>query len=464
MSSTTSTQKIGPIALAPSVTRAHAWTFLYGAFVSIGLLTFITIGQTYILNEHLKIPISEQGRISGDLVFLTEIVALLLFVPAGVLIDRIGRRPIYVIGLLLLGLTYVLYPLATTTTALFVFRIIYAVGIVAVAGGLSTVLVDYPAERSRGKLVAIVGFLNGLGIVFINQGFGMLPEFFAGQGASGTDAGLYTHLIVATLAVISAVILAVGLKGGTPVAKSERPPLKELLVSGFAEARNPRILLAYGAAFIARGDQSINATFLVLWGTTAGLAAGMESAEAVKNGTFIFVISQLSALVWAPVLGPVIDRLNRVTALSVGLALGATGNLSVLLLDDPLASYGVVFFILLGIGQISVFLSAQSLIGQEAPSAKRGVVLGAFNISGAIGILLITTSGGRLFDGVDPRAPFVVVGAISVLLLLFSLYVRMRAPGKVASEIEAERMQARAQVAGETRPAQRQIDDSRHRP
>jgi MFS family permease len=431
-------EKIGPIHFAPSITRTNAWTFLYAAFVSIGLLTFITVGQTYILNEHLKVAVSEQGRISGDLVFLTEIVALLLFVPAGMLIDRIGRRPVYVAGFLLLAMTYILYPLATSTGELFLFRAIYAVGIVAVAGGLSTVLADYPAERSRGKLVAVVGLLNGLGIVFINQGFGMLPEVFTGQGLSGTQAGFLTHAIIAGLAAVSALVVALGLKGGTPVARQERLPFRELFVSGFAAARNPRILLAYGAAFVARGDQSINATFLVLWGTTAGLAVGMESAEAVKHGTFIFVISQLAALVWAPILGPLIDRLNRVSALALGMAFGAIGNLAVVLLDNPLASYGVFFFVLLGIGQISVFLAAQSLIGQEAPVAKRGSVLGAFNIAGAIGILLITTSGGRLFDGIDPRAPFVVVGTINVLLLAASLYVRLRAPGKAPGEIEAE--------------------------
>jgi hypothetical protein len=45
------------------------------------------------------------------------------------------------------------------------------------------------------------------------------------------------------------------------------------------------------------------------------------------------------------------------------------GNLSLLLLDDPLASCRIIFCILLGIGQVSVFLSAQSRIGQAAPWA-----------------------------------------------------------------------------------------------
>jgi sugar phosphate permease len=109
------------------------------------------------------------------------------------------------------------------------------------------------------------------------------------------------------------------------------------------------------------------------------------------------------------------------------MVLAAIGNLALLLLADPYGDYRLVFFILQGIGQISVFLAAQALIGQEAPQNQRGSVLGAFNISGAAGILIITAVGGRLFDAVDPRAPFVVVGSINVLLFFASLYVRLRA-------------------------------------
>ncbi|NTU97856.1 MAG: MFS transporter, partial [Chlorobiaceae bacterium] len=58
--------KIGPVTLAPSVLPHHGWTFFFAAFVSIGFVTFVSIGQAYILNENLKIPISQQGTISGN--------------------------------------------------------------------------------------------------------------------------------------------------------------------------------------------------------------------------------------------------------------------------------------------------------------------------------------------------------------------------------------------------------------
>lgn len=418
--------RIGPIQLAPGVLPRHGWSFFVAGFLSIGLMTFINVGQTFVLNEHLGVPESAQGGISGNLVFLTEIVTLLCFLPAGILIDRIGRRPIYAIGFLMLALTYVLYPLAQSVGALFYFRAIYGLGVVAVAGALSTVLVDYPAEASRGKLVAIIGVLSGLGIVFTNQGFGAMPEALIKAGFSGEQAGLYTHLMVAGLCLLAAMIVMLGLKPGIPIHRDQRPSVAALFKGGFAAARNPRVALAYCAAFIARGDQSVNAIFLILWGTLAGKAAGMDAGEAVKNGTLIFVIAQISALFWAPILGPLLDRIDRVSALALCMALAAIGNLSLLLLDDPLASYGIIFYILLGIGQISVFLGGQSLIGQEAPAESRGSVLGAFNISGAIGILLITLVGGHLFDAINPRAPFVVVGAINILLFFACLGVRLR--------------------------------------
>ncbi len=420
-----------PIWLAPGVRPHHGWSFLGASFFSIALMTFIAVSQPYVLSEYLKVPIAQQGTISGDLAFWTELITLALFIPAGILVDRVGRRSVYAVGLLLLGLTYALYPMADSVGDLYWDRIVYAMGVVTVAGALSTVLADYPQERSRGKLVAIVGFLGGLGIAVVNPSFGALPSALTRAGWSGEQAGLVAHLAIAVLAAAVALLVALGLKGGTPVHKDDRPRVRQLFVSGFSHARNPRILLAYGAAFIARGDQSVNANFLVLWGSTASIAAGMGNAEALKQGIGFFVTAQVAALLWAPVMGPLIDRLDRVTVLALCMGLAAIGNFSLLLLDDPLGGNAIWFFVMLGIGQISVYLGAQSLIGQEAPTRERGSVIGAFNVSGAFGILLITVVGGRLFDHVDPRAPFVVVGVINLILLLASVAVRVKSPSPV---------------------------------
>jgi len=231
---------------------------------------------------------------------------------------------------------------------------------------------------------------------------------------------------VAAIATLAAIVCAGGLKKGVPFKQKKRPRLRELFTNGLTAARNPRISLSYAAAFIARGDQSINGTFISLWGMNAGIAMGLTPDDAFWKGTVIFIITQVAALVWAPMIGPLIDRINRVTALAVCMGLAMLGNLSVLLLDNPFEPIGYLVFILMGIGQISVFLGAQSLIGQEAPLEARGSIIGTFNISGAIGILIIAKAGGDLFDSMSPQAPFVIVGAINFLVMLGGAWLRAR--------------------------------------
>ena len=97
--------------------------------------------------------------------------------------------------------------------------------------------------------------------------------------------------------------------------------------------------------------------------------------------------------------------------------------------NDPAAASAIPVFVLLGIGQISAFLGSQTLIGQEAPESKRGSVVGVFNTCGAIGILVASGIGGRLFDAVGPSAPFVLVGAFNGLVLIAAVVVRIMSPG-----------------------------------
>ena len=73
----------------------------------------------------------------------------------------------------------------------------------------------------------------------------------------------------------------------------------------------------------------------------------------------------------------------------------------------------IPFFVLLGIGQISAFLGAQTVIAKEAPEHARGAVIGAFNFCGAVGILILSVIGGWLFDHVGPWAPFMLVGVLN---------------------------------------------------
>lgn len=422
-------QTLGPIWLAPGISRLNCAAFLYASFVSIAFISLINVLQAYILTEHLAIPEAGQGTLTGDLAFSQELIALLLVAPAGILSDRIGRRPVFVFGTLMLAAGFALYPMAESAFELTIYRCIYAVGTACVAGMIGTVIADYPQEVSRGKLIAASGMLNGLGLVAFAGIMGRLPQMFRDGGATAIEAGQYTFWIIAGLCVLSAILLQLGLKGGPAARVEERTPVAHLVTAGFKEARNPRIALAYGSAFAARADLVVVGTFVTLWAVQAGKAAGLTTAEALEKGTLMFVIAQVAAISWAPIMGVIIDRFNRVTAQAVAMTLAGAGYLSMALVSSPLNLSAWPAFALLGAGQLSALFSSQGLIGQEAPEKERGSVVGVFGFSGAIGIMFATGVGGRLFDSIAPSAPFVVMGIANVILLIWAIAVRLKAPG-----------------------------------
>ena len=430
----TSGIKFGPIWLTSGVSRPNMLAYMYSAFATIGLLTFVNTGTPLVLNSILDIPVDQQGKVSGDLIVATEIGQFIVFGVVGVLADRIGRRGLFSLGLFVMGLSYLLHPFVDTIAELFFSRILYACGLGAAAGMLGTIVADYPQDVSRGKLVAFGGVLNGLGVICVAVFIGnMMPPKLSSMGFDAIEVTRIMHVFVFGLCTVSAIIVGLGLKKGTPAKKEDQPPWKELILSGFLQGKNPRIALSYAAAFVARSDLVILGIFTVLWGMTEGVRQGLDIAEAASQGAKLFATASTAALLWLFVLGTVMDRFNRVTTVIVCMFMAAIGYSSLLLIEDPLALEAIPYFLLLGVGQISAFFGATTLISHEAPKLQRASVIGMFNMSGAVGILVTSVIGGRLFDIYGGAAPFALVGLFNACVCVMAIFVRIKSPGYIPS-------------------------------
>jgi len=422
--------KFGFIRTEPGVSTLHMVALMYAAFVSIALATFDAFGTPYVLSESIGVPLEQQGSIVGRLNVYTEIVLLMVFTPLGVLSDRIGRRVIYAVGFSCLGLSYALFPYATTVTELAAIRVFYSLGLAGVTGMLATVIADYVVPQHRGRMVGLTGMFNGLGIVVSALVLARLPSVFVERGVDGLTAGKYTLFIVAGLCAFSALVVGSLLRKGQPPEVKERPQAKGLFTAAFRAAYdNPRIAVAYASAFVARGDLVVVGTFLVLWGKVAAVGDGMDTAAALDAGRIPFVIAQSAALIGAIAAIFLIDRVHRMTALAGCMGLAFLGYTLLLFVEDPLDSANIPFFLLLGIGQVAAFLGSTTLIGKEAPAEKRGAIVGAFSVAGAMGILIMSGAGGALFDAIDPRAPFILLGFMNLIVMASAIYVRIKAPG-----------------------------------
>jgi MFS family permease len=428
----TAAQRVGPILLTPGVRKLNFWAYIYASFICIAMLAGMNFLQIYLLEVNLAVPADQQGKITGLLATYTELVAILLIIPFGYLADRLGRRPVVVGGLLLCGLGYALFPLSGSVVELSVYRVIFAVGAAALSALIPVVGNDYTQEVSRGRLFGFSGLMNGLGVVFMSAGLAQVPALLGRQGFSPESAGTGMFLIAAGLCTVSALVLALTLKPGAPArptGTTGHVPLLRQLGSGLRAARNPRVTLSYLAAFAGRSDNAIKGLFLSAWVIQVAPAQGIAAPDAMAYAGRLMAIMGVATLLWAPLFGLLLDRLNRVTAMALAMGLAAAGYGSMGLIGSPFDSAMLPAFLLLAIGQGSAIVSSATLVGQEASPAERGTVIATNGWFGAIGILLSSLVGGLLFDAVDPSAPFVLIGLFQAGVLVFALFVRWRAPG-----------------------------------
>lgn len=360
--------------------------------------------------------------------------------------------------------------------SLLFFRLIFACGGAATSDMLTVVLGDYAAEGKRSKLAGMLGVSTGLGACFGALFLNRLPTFFTRKNLkdssdSVTSAGTISisFWITAVLLLAGAFISGFGV-GKPPQSKEDFdtpnsnhaeaaangkkcPVVGEALnsstkcwwkriVFGFKAIKShPTLLAAYLGGFVARGDSIILSVFLPPWiasfyaknnlcqidATNPVSDAAMyitKCPEAKRLVSTLTGISNLSALLAAPLVGNFADRLGPLRALALPAALGACAYGGMLLIGDPRSKIVMLMAVLQGFAQIGMIISSVSLVAKEAPPHARGAISGVYSLFGAIGIITVSKIGGVLTEVWTETGPFSVIATANIVLLLVLLYLK----------------------------------------
>ena len=399
------------IDLSEGVRRRHLLAYFCAAFISSSYAGALAMLQPGLL-QVMSIDRAQQATLTGYLSALQEVILIVLLGVMGALADRYGRKPVYIFGLLTTAIGFTLYPHAESITELVMYRIIVACGSAAMIGMMVTVIADYSRNSTRGKANGLQGVVATLG-AFLPPLLGALPKVFVDQGFDELAAQRMTFATAGSLGVIGAFVVAVGLAphvGKVTQAASES--ILTMLKQGVKASRDPGIALSYGAAFISRGDLAVTGAFMSLWLVQFGTGVmGLQPSEAMFQLAVPRVLIVVSgAMVGALAMGYISDKVSRVTAVSMASGLAAIVYMSMFLVDDPTAPWVMVLLGIMGIAEISAFVSSQALVGERALASRRGAIIGLFGVSGAVGILIGTAGGGWLFATYGPSTPFVLFG------------------------------------------------------
>lgn len=123
----------------------------------------------------------------GIVIAIYSLVQFLFNPLLGKLSDRIGRRPVILVSLLLTVISYILFSFSTTFTILLLSRIIAGFGGSNI-GVAQAYIADVTTKEERSKGMGMIGAAFGLGFVFGPMIGGFLSKYgydIAGFGAAG---------------------------------------------------------------------------------------------------------------------------------------------------------------------------------------------------------------------------------------------------------------------------------------
>ena len=341
--------------------------------------------------------------------WLVAVYSLMQFLFApwwGQLSDRIGRRPVLLVGLFGSAASYLLFGLAGSLTTLFVARILAGVA-GANVGVAQAYVADITAPEDRARGMGMIGAAFGLGFILGPAIGGLLAPF--GAGVPFLAAGLLA-LINGLLAIRwlpESRDRALGVVEGTAGIQARWKSLRRF-------GRIPGTLSLFAALFL------LTLAFAALEATIS-LFADRRWSFTPSGVAFLFVyLGVIVTVVQGGVVGRLAKRFGdrRVAMLGmIALAAGMAG-----LAFAPTLPLLALALALLAVGQGAATPTLTALVSRAAPPEERGRILGVSQSLSALGRVLGPLWGGLAFARLGISAPYlsgalVVAVGLGVLIL-----------------------------------------------
>jgi EmrB/QacA subfamily drug resistance transporter len=456
----------------PVVGSARGRRYGLGAVLAaVGIPTFMVTLDNLVVTNALPVIKSELGASLSDLQWFVNAYTLAfaaLLLTAAAIGDRLGRRRIFVAGIVLFTLASAACAVATEPWMLITARASQGICAAAVMPLSLTLLAFAVPEKQRSAAIGIWGGISGLGVAvgpvvggavvdglnwqwifWLNVPVGVVAVLLAARVLSesrGTAKRLdLIGLVLATAGVLSIVW---GVVHGADDGWTSGGVLGSLvaglvLLAAFVgwERRTAAPMLPL-RLFSDRSFSVVNVvSFTFALGVFGAVFLLAQFFQVVQG--FSPLESGIRTMPWtmapmvvAPIAGLIVDRVGPRTLIVAGQAFLAVALGWIAFITTASTQYGelVVPFVLAGIGMGLTFAPAASVVMASAPEADRGVASGTNNtireVGVAMGVAILASvfasagsyeSPASYTDGLVPAvwtgAAVVAVGAVVALLL-----------------------------------------------
>lgn len=443
--------------MTPSNTAAPGWTLALAGLASftVALDALVTAAALTSIQQDFDASLADLQWVTNayNLSF-----AVLLSVGAA-LGDRVGRKRVFVAGIVLFAFASVACAMSTSVAMLVVSRTLQGAGAAMVTPvALALISVAYPAER-RGRALGIFGGITGLaplcgpalggaisetlhwsGIFWINIPIALVLVPLA-MTKLGESRGQGAKLDIAGILLIAGFSFAAvwGLMRGTEIGWNDVEVLAALGAALVAAVvfvlwqRRAGDALIPPRLFGGKGFSGALVAAFCLYGALYAALFFITQFEQVAQG-FGSLEAGLRILPWtatlffvAPIAGSLVNRVGERALGTVGLALNALGLLWLWIQITPDISFATLApgLVVMGVGVSLAMPAVQSAVMRSVLLPDLGKASGAFSISrflgGAFGVTGAATVFASLGSLATPQA--FTDGFSGVLLFLTGVAV-----------------------------------------
>jgi DHA1 family multidrug resistance protein-like MFS transporter len=362
--------------------------------------------------------IERMGGGGKELGLLVAVAALteLIFGPVwGSLSDRVGRKPILMLGMLGYGVSSLLFGLATELWMLYAARALSGVLSAATASTAMAYIGDSTSDQDRGGGMGILGAAGGSGLI-LGPGFG---------GWLGTVSIATPFFAAAAISLVSMLLIMFLLPESLPKEARQRAgsKIKTMPLGEFwSVLLSPIGILLFMAFLASFGLANFEAVF--------GLYALQKFNYGPESVGMILAVVGLVSTVGKVFTGALTGRWGDAVVIKTSLFTGAIGFLVLLLANTfPTILLATGFFIL-----SKTFLrpAVFSLTSKQA-TVGQGVAMGLSNSFMSLGRIVGPIWAGFIFD-VNLDYPYLSGAAILFIGFLISLvWVTQGQPATVSA-------------------------------
>ena len=324
----------------------------------------------------------------------------------GGLSDRIGRKPVLLIGILGYAITMLWFGLATRLWMLFAARILAGILSSATAPTTMAFVSDSTPEEERGGGMGMLGAASGVG--------GILGPVLG--GLLGGEAIAVPFFIAAGLSLLS-LLLAWGFLPESLPEKARQPAKPGtafLALRGWLEAIRSPVGPLFNLTFISTSGLMIFASVFGLY------ALERFNYGPQEVGVMMMVLGLVSALAQGVLAGPLTRRWGDAAVLKASLLASVAGFGLLLLADSYLTVLLTTAF--LGLASALQIPSLMSLTSKHA-DIPPGIAMGLSNAFISLGRIVGPLLGGLVFD-VNIFLPYLSGAAVMLIGFIVSLSLK----------------------------------------